>query len=111
MKYYDHNIIRPNQDQFLDNDQFASPQSTEKFFNQTPFLFTLSILYKKHDHIISEALSDIQAYESLYEKFENFSLTFHFLAPKKCDLHCSHDIMVRTKQTHLRLLSIHTKSL
>ena len=55
---------------------------------------------KKHGHIISEALIDIQAYESVYEKFETFSLTFHFLTPKEQDLLCSHDIMLRTKQTH-----------
>ena len=29
-----------------------------------------------------------------------FSLIFHFLTPKERDLHCSHDIMLRTKQTH-----------
>ena len=98
--YYNHNIIRPNQDQFLDDYQFANPQLTEKFFFKTPYLFTLSILDKKHDQIISEALSDIQAYESFYDKFETFSLTFHFLTPKEPDLHCSHDIMLRTKQTH-----------
>ena len=55
---------------------------------------------EKHDHIISEALIDIQAYKSFYDKFETFSLTFHFLTPKERDLHCSHDIMLRTKQTH-----------
>ena len=51
-------------------------------------------------HIISEALTDMQAYESFKEKFQLFSLTFHFLAPHERDLHCSHDIMLRTKQTH-----------
>ena len=50
--------------------------------------------------MISEALSDIQAYESFHEKFQTFSLTFHFFTPKERDLHCSHDIMLRTKQTH-----------
>ena len=99
IEYYDQNIIRANQDQFLDDDRFTNPQLTEKFFIKTPYLFTLSILDKKHDHIISEALSDIQAYESFYEKFETFSLTFHFFTPKERDLHCSHDIMLRTKQT------------
>ena len=29
-----------------------------------------------------------------------FSLTFHFLTPKKHVLHCSHDITLRTKQRH-----------
>ena len=32
LEYYDHNIIRTNQDQFLDDDRFANPQLTEKFF-------------------------------------------------------------------------------
>ena len=63
-------------------------------------LFTLNIFDRKYDHIISEALSDIQAYESFKEKFQLFSLTFHFLAPHEHDLHYSHDIMLRTKQTH-----------
>ena len=31
IEYYDHNIIRPNQDQFLDENRFANPQQT-KFF-------------------------------------------------------------------------------
>ena len=30
--YYDHNIIRPNEDIFLNDDQFPNPQLTEKFF-------------------------------------------------------------------------------
>ena len=76
------------------------PQITETFFIKSSYIFTLSILDKKHDHIISEALSDIQAYESFHEKFQTFSLTFHFLTPEESDLHCSHDIMLRTKQTH-----------
>ena len=28
IEHYDHNVIRPNQDQFLDDDQFANPQLT-----------------------------------------------------------------------------------
>ena len=100
LEYYDHNIIRSNQDQFLDDDRFANPQLTEKFFIKTPYVFTLNIFDRKFDHIISEALTDMQAYESLKEKFQLFSLTFHFLAPHELDLQCSHDIMLRTKQTH-----------
>ena len=100
IEYYDHNIIRPNQDQFLDEDRFANPQLTEDFFIKTPYLFTLNFFDKKHDHIISEALVDIQAYEIFYDKFQLFSLTFQFLSPEERDLHCSHDIMLRTKQTH-----------
>ena len=100
LEYYDHNIIRTNQDQFLDDDCFAYPQITEKFFIKTPYVFTLNIFDRKFDHIISEALTDTQAYESFKERFQLFSLTFHFLAPHEQDLHCSHDIMLRTKQTH-----------
>ena len=100
LEYYDHNIIRANQDQFLDDDRFANPQITEKFFIKTPYVFTLNIFDRKFDHIISEALTDTQAYESFKERFQIFSLTFHFLAPHERDLHCSHDIMLRTKQTH-----------
>ena len=100
LEYYDHNIIRANQDQFLDDDRFANPQITEKFFIKTPYVFTLNIFDRKFDHIISEALTSTQAYDSFKERFQIFSLTFHFLAPHERDLHCSHDIMLRTKQTH-----------
>ena len=100
LEYYDHNIIRANQDQFLDDDRFANPQITEKFFIKTPYVFTLNIFDRKFGHIISEALTNTQAYESFKERFQIFSLTFHFLAPHERDLHCSHDIMLRTKQTH-----------
>ena len=101
IEYYDHNIIRPNQDQFLDEDRFANPpQLTEKIFIKTSYVFTLNIFDRKHDHNFSESLVDIQAYESFYDKFQFFSLTFHFLSPQERNLHCSHDIMLRTKQTH-----------
>ena len=100
LEYCDHNIIRANQDQFLDDDRFANPQITEKFFIKTPYVFTLNIFDRKFDHVISEALTDMQAYESFKERFQLFSLTFIFLAPQERDLHCSHDIMLRTKQTH-----------
>ena len=42
----------------------------------------------------------MQAYQSVYDQFQIFSLTFHFLSPQERNLHCSHDIMLRTKQTH-----------
>ena len=90
MEYYDHNIIRSNQDQFLDDNKFANPQITEKFFIKSSYIFTLNILDKKHDHIISEALSDIQTYESFHEKFQTFSLTFRILTPKVRDLRTRH---------------------
>ena len=34
--YYDQNIIRPNENIYLNDDPFANPQLTEKLFNQTP---------------------------------------------------------------------------
>ena len=96
--YYDQNIIRPIEDIFLNDDQFANPQITEKFFIKTPYNFILNTLNKKYDNVISAALRDIHAYD--FNKFNHFSLTFHFLTPKQRDLHCSHDVMLRTKQTH-----------
>ena len=55
IEYYDHNIIRPNQDQFLNEDRFANPQLTEKIFIKTSYVFTLNIFDRKNDHIISES--------------------------------------------------------
>ena len=100
IEYYDQNIIRPYQDQFLDEDRFAKPQLTEKFFIETSYVFTFNIFDRKHGHIISESLVDIQAYEGFHDKFQLLSLTFHFLSPQERDLHCSHEIMLRTKQPH-----------
>ena len=93
IEHYDHNIIRPNQDQLLDDDKFANPQLTEKFFIRTPYIFTLSSLDK---NMITSSQKHYY-----YAKFDNFSLTFHFFTPKERDLHCSHDIMLRAKQTHI----------
>ena len=97
IEYYDHNIIRPNHDHFLDDDRFANQQLTEKFFIKTPYIFTLNIFDKKNDHVLSQALIDTQAYENFQDKFQLFTLTFHFLTPQERDLHCSHDIKLRTK--------------
>ena len=73
----------------------------KNFSSEHLLFFTLSSIDQKFDHIISEAFIGIQGYESFYEKFETFSLTFHLLTPKKKrNLRCSHDIMMRTKQTH-----------
>ena len=107
IEYYDHNIIQPNHDQFLDEDRFANPQLTEKYFIKTPYLFTLSVFDKKHDHINSEALVDIQAYERFYDKFQLFLLTFHFVSSQERDFHCSHDIMLALNKrtlTHIIVL-------
>ena len=50
--------------------------------------------------IISTALRETKAYDSYFNNFNHFSLIFNFLTPKERDLHCSHQIMLRTKQTH-----------
>ena len=47
IEYYDHNIIRPNQDQFSDEDRFANPQLTEKFFIKTSYVFNLKFLIER----------------------------------------------------------------
>ena len=94
-----HHIIRTNEDTFLNDYEFAYPQVTENFFIKAPYVFTLKALDKKYNHVILAALRDIEAYHSYFNKFNNFSLSFHFLSPKECDLHCSHDVMLRTKQT------------
>ena len=54
---------------------------------------------KKYVIIISRALRDTKAHDSSSNKFNHFSLTFHFKTPKERDLHCSHEIMLRTKLT------------
>ena len=52
---------------------------------------------KKFDEIISTAL---RAFYSYFNNFNLFSLNFNFLTPKERNLHCSHQIMLRKKQTH-----------
>ena len=52
IEYYDQIIIRPNQDQFLDEDRFANPQLTEQFFIKTSYVFTLNIFDRKNDHML-----------------------------------------------------------
>ena len=55
---------------------------------------------KKQDVIISTALRDTKAYDSYFNIFNHFSVTFVLLTPKEPDLHCSHEIILRTKPTH-----------
>ena len=85
IEYFDYNIIRPNEDIFI----------------KIPYTFTVNILNKKYDTVISAALRDIDAYHSyFYELNHFFLLNFHFLSPKERDFHCSHKVMLRTKQKH-----------
>ena len=86
--YCDQNIKRPNEDIFLNSDPFPNPQLSEKFFIKTPYTFTLNTLNKIYDNVISAKLRDFHAYDSYLNKFNHFSLTFHFLTPKERDLRC-----------------------
>ena len=100
--YYDHNISRPKEDLFLNNDPFPNPQLTEIFFIKTPYTFTLNILNKHYDNVISAVLQTFHAYDSYFNKFNHFSLTFHFLTPKERDLHFrdSHQFSIFLYYTH-----------
>ena len=51
----------------------------------------------KYDNINSTALKNTKAYEFYFNKFNHFTLTFQFLTPEERNLHCSHEIMLRTK--------------
>ena len=46
IEYYDHNIIRPNHDQFPDDDRFANPQLTEIFLSPHHIFSQLTFLIK-----------------------------------------------------------------
>ena len=83
------------------NDGNAKTRLTENFFIKLIYVFTINCMNKKYDHIISTALRDTKTYDSYFRKINHFSLTFNFLTPKEHDLQCSHQIMIRTKQTHI----------
>ena len=98
--HYYHLIARYMEDRVIDEDENANPKVTEKFFIKSEYIFVINITNKKYDIIVSTALRDNKAYDSYFNKFNHFSLTFNFLTPKERDLHCSHEIMLRTKLTH-----------
>ena len=56
-------------------------------------------MYKKYDNIISTALKNNKAYDSYFNIIQSL-FAFHFFTTKQRDLHCSHEIMLRTKLTH-----------
>ena len=56
--------------------------------------------FLKLDHVITTALHDTKTYDPYFKKFNHFLLIFKFLTPKKRGLHCSHQMMLRTKQSH-----------
>ena len=97
INHYDHAIARYMEDTFLKNVTNTSPQKTEKFFIKSQYVIVINCMKKKYDNVISTGLCEINFY---FEKFNFFSLLFNFLTSKELDLHCSHQIMLRTKQTH-----------
>ena len=88
------------EDTFLEDDTKTNPQIAEIFFIKSQYVFAINCMNKKFDNVISTALRGTKAYDSYINKFNHFSIIFNFLTPKQRDLHCSHQIMLRTKQTH-----------
>ena len=72
INHYDYAIARPNEDIFSNDDTNANPQLTEKFFIQSFYVFTTNRINKTYDHIISAALRDTKAYDSVN------LITFHY---------------------------------
>ena len=100
INHYDHAIARYIEVTYLEDNKNTNPQVTENFFIKSQYVFVINCMNKKYDNDISTALRDTKAYTSDFIKFNHFSLTFNFLTPKERDLHCSHQIMLRIKQTH-----------
>ena len=48
IEYYDHNIIRTNQDQFLDDDRFANPQLNRLIHIHTIASYKIVLIYILH---------------------------------------------------------------
>ena len=88
------------EDTFLEDNTNANPQLTEIFYMRSQYVFTINCMNKKFDHVISTSLCDTKVFDPYFNKLNHFSQTFNFLMPKERDLHCSHQIMLRTKQTH-----------
>ena len=44
-----------------------------------------------------------KAYESYSKKFDHFQLTFIFFSPNGREIHCSNEIMLKTKLTHAQM--------
>ena len=85
----------PNED-----DPNTNNQLREIFFIKSQCVFHINSTNKKSNKFIASALINTKAYESYFNKCNPFALTFHFLTPKERDLHCSHEIKLRTKPTH-----------
>ena len=100
INHYDHAIARYMENTFLGDDTNANPQLTENFFLISLYVFVINCMNKKFDHIFFTELRDTKTSDPYFNKFNHFSLNFIFLSPKERDLHCSHQLKLRTKQTH-----------
>ena len=88
------------EDTFLEDDENTNAQLNLKIFMKLQIVIVINCMNKKYDKIISTTLRDTKAYDFCFNKFYLFSPTCNFLTPKERDLHCSHQIVLRTKQTH-----------
>ena len=88
------------QDSLYDDDPNINSQLTEKIFVKPEYIFHLDSTNKKFDHIIDHALTNIEAYETFFNKFNQFALTFNFLTPNERDIRCSHEVMLKMNLTH-----------
>ena len=84
----------------FDTDPGVNSQLTIKISIQTDYIFDLII--KKFDHVIHHEFQNREDYESYFNKFDHFYLTFYLLVPKECDINCSQKIMIETNFTHTR---------
>ena len=72
----------------------------KKLFIKPEYLFQIDSTNKKFDNIIATAVKNTKACLSYFNNFNHFALTILFLTPKERELHCSHEVMLRTKITH-----------
>ena len=63
INHYDHAIARYTSKTFLENNTNANPQLNENFFIKPQYVLVINCMNEKYDHIISNALRDIKAYD------------------------------------------------
>ena len=84
-----------------DDDPNINSQLTEKFLIKSQYIFHLDGTNKKLDHIIDHALTNTEAYEPFFNKFNQFALTFNFFTPNERDIHCSPEVMLKMNLTQM----------
>ena len=81
INHYDHTVTRYMENSPYDDDPNINPQLTEKFFIKSVYFFHLDSTIKKIYRIIDHALTNTEACEPFFNKFNHFTL--NFLAPKE----------------------------